>query len=278
VPIPTEQLETGDVIAFRARQGIIVTHRIIERTITDDGLFFTTKGDANPIADPQPVAAEDVIGQQRLTLPYLGYVIVWLRTLAGFAFGILLPATLIILHELRQSLAAWRALPKFRLPLRAPALGVASVVGLLIMIPFSHALLTTNEVSLLNITVGTASVFPTPTPTPLPSPTVEPTPTPSVEPSPTPPPAGGPPEGACDIEVNADFSNTNTGPGSTNKNSLGVDTDCTHTETNEATVENTFDIDVNTGGNTQNNNTVGGDVTSGSVTLDLNVTNHVNGH
>jgi len=61
---PADQLEVGDVITFRSEEpdvyGKLVTHRIIE--VNPDGTF-TTKGDANKVADRRAVRSDQIYGR-----------------------------------------------------------------------------------------------------------------------------------------------------------------------------------------------------------------------
>ena len=64
-------LRVGDVVIF-GRDGQTIVHRIVERSAQADGtLVFTTKGDANPVADA-PVPASQVNAKLVLAVPMLG--------------------------------------------------------------------------------------------------------------------------------------------------------------------------------------------------------------
>jgi signal peptidase len=72
-------LKPGDVITF-ARYGEVVTHRI--EAIEDHpptGRVFTTRGDANPVADPERVAFDGQVGLVRYQMPLLGYFVATAR-------------------------------------------------------------------------------------------------------------------------------------------------------------------------------------------------------
>ena len=73
-----------------------ITHRIIN--ITDGG--FITKGDANEDPDQWTVKRENVIGKVTFTIPYTGYTGYFVRTPIGFILLIIIPATLLIIHEI----------------------------------------------------------------------------------------------------------------------------------------------------------------------------------
>lgn len=74
-PIEGEDVSVGEVISFKL-PGIDtpICHRVIERTETEEGLLYTTMGDANEEPDITPVRPEDVNGRAVFYLPYAGYL------------------------------------------------------------------------------------------------------------------------------------------------------------------------------------------------------------
>jgi signal peptidase len=98
--VDTETLKVGDIICFKISESATttVTHRIIN--ITEDG--FMTKGDANEDPDQWIVKKENVIGKAIFTIPYIGYLSYFIRTPIGFILLIVIPATLIIIMEIRS--------------------------------------------------------------------------------------------------------------------------------------------------------------------------------
>lgn len=97
----------GTVIAYDAGSGTVL-HRVVE---VDESGAYTTKGDANTAPDSTPVLGEEVTGQGRLVVPYLG-----LAKVAG-------PAWWVALAGLGAA-----AVPLWR---RGSGVAVAAVVGLL---------------------------------------------------------------------------------------------------------------------------------------------------
>jgi len=97
-PADPETLKIGDIICFKLSQPTSITHRIIN--ITNEG--FTTKGDANEDPDTWTVKKENVIGKAILTVPFIGYLGYFVRTPIGFILLILLPASVIIIMEIRS--------------------------------------------------------------------------------------------------------------------------------------------------------------------------------
>lgn len=252
---------TGDVITFRGLTQN-VTHRIVEVVETDGAFSYRTKGDANTNTDMHLMPHDRVIGKTSTSVPLLGYILVWLRTKIGFATLILLPATIVILQELRAMRRAWQDIrPQFSLRLATSSLAILITIMASASATFAAF---TSTATLSNNQFGTAATFPTPS--------TSPEPTPSGSPTPSPTPDGG---DECETDVDIDQSNTNTGPGSTNENSVDVDINCSKEEANTTTIENEITIDANTGGNEQTNNTAGGGIATGNVGFDIEITNIV---
>ncbi|HBN84434.1 MAG TPA: signal peptidase I [Clostridiales bacterium] len=99
--IQPEDIKTGDIVTFKttASSNTTTTHRIVE-VHDKQGLSFTTKGDANDIADPARLMPEQVIGKVRFTIPYLGYLLHFASTRLGTYLLVILPLTIIILLEI----------------------------------------------------------------------------------------------------------------------------------------------------------------------------------
>ncbi|MBR6968379.1 MAG: signal peptidase I [Ruminococcus sp.] len=76
---PYDSIEKGDIIAFRAGSGVLVTHRAAG--ITEEGIV--TKGDANNAEDLSPVTKENYIGRTIFSVPKLGYAVRSVRTKGG---------------------------------------------------------------------------------------------------------------------------------------------------------------------------------------------------
>jgi signal peptidase len=90
----------GDVITFmRGASDVPVTHRVIGVVETGDGLAFETMGDANEGPDPGLVPAANLVGVVALTIPYIGYVIQFAGTQAGFVALVLIPFGLLAATE-----------------------------------------------------------------------------------------------------------------------------------------------------------------------------------
>ena len=101
-------LRIGDVASFRDAQGAdIITHRVV--ALRDGG--FVTRGDANRSDDATLRRPADVVGRERMSLPYLGFVLYLIQR--PLVFVLLLGATggYLVLSELG---VIWRELRKLR--------------------------------------------------------------------------------------------------------------------------------------------------------------------
>ncbi len=77
-------------------------------------------------------------------------------------------------------------------------------------------------------------------------------------------------------DIQVEGRNAQTGAGSTNTNTISNTTTVDATVTNTATIDNVFDIATETGANALDRNTTVGDVTTGNVEVEGNVTNIAN--
>jgi signal peptidase len=102
--VPARTLRAGDVITFQRGGDVPTTHRIVERTRDAEGLAFRTMGDANEDPDAGVVRPAQIIGEVRLVMPYVGYVVQFANTPAGMVTLVVLPIGLLVVSE------AWRYL------------------------------------------------------------------------------------------------------------------------------------------------------------------------
>ena len=93
----------GDIITFSSPNDPdrLTTHRVVGIN-EDNGLSFITRGDANEVNDPNPVAEEQLVGRVSGSIPYLGYVFGFAQTREGLFLLIFVPGLLILLFELRK--------------------------------------------------------------------------------------------------------------------------------------------------------------------------------
>lgn len=98
------ELEVGDIITFVSSdsymKGMIITHRIVDKYVTNEGVQFKTKGDANVEADSSLVLEENVIGKVLFKIPQLGRVQFFLSSKSGWFIAILIPALAVIAYDI----------------------------------------------------------------------------------------------------------------------------------------------------------------------------------
>lgn len=90
--------DKNDVVSFKNAAEQTVTHRIadINYSVSTN---YTTKGDANNTVDSTTVLPAHVIGKVYFQLPYVGYLMNFLRTTTGFLLVVILPITIFVLLE-----------------------------------------------------------------------------------------------------------------------------------------------------------------------------------
>jgi signal peptidase len=88
-PVSPSAVSRGDIITFE-HYGQMTTHRVIAIDGSNAASpTFTTKGDANTIADPEPVHFPGQVGVYRASIPLLGYVIVYAQAYWRLALTVL---------------------------------------------------------------------------------------------------------------------------------------------------------------------------------------------
>ena len=100
-----KSLQPGDIIAFVSQNsdsfGATITHRIRERTMTEDGrlLGYVTYGTNTGTDDEALVEPDYVLGTYAGKLPRVGYFFEFLQTTPGYIICILVPFLLLILWQ-----------------------------------------------------------------------------------------------------------------------------------------------------------------------------------
>jgi signal peptidase len=106
-PIAADEVRAGDIIMFASPAGhTLTTHRVIKVGPKDDELYFTTKGDANKGADINSVAPSQIVGIIVFSVPYLGYLISFIKTPLGLVICLIVPVAVLIISEL---LSVWKS-------------------------------------------------------------------------------------------------------------------------------------------------------------------------
>lgn len=77
-----EKIETGDIVIFNKKDTKIV-HRIIDQRLMGTETRYYTKGDANQDQDDGYIEKDDIVGQVKARIPYVGYLTLWVNNLIG---------------------------------------------------------------------------------------------------------------------------------------------------------------------------------------------------
>lgn len=98
-----EDIQIGDVISYYSSKdyfnNIPITHRVIEKYNTAQGVIFRTQGDANPIPDDEFVMSGSVVGVVKTVIPQLGRVQFFLSSKGGWIVAILIPAVGVLIYD-----------------------------------------------------------------------------------------------------------------------------------------------------------------------------------
>jgi signal peptidase len=78
-----EDIKVNDIIAFKTKTGMRVTHRVID--ILPEG--FETKGDANASKDGPKITQEDYMGKTIFSIPKIGFAVKELQKPTGMIIG-----------------------------------------------------------------------------------------------------------------------------------------------------------------------------------------------
>ena len=101
--VPSDQLETGDVISFY-RQGETVTHRIKKIIVTHETRQFLTKGDANSTVDQGTVLETEIQGKVIYFLPKIGTWFLKIQQPRGLLAVMLALLALFLLNHLMEQI------------------------------------------------------------------------------------------------------------------------------------------------------------------------------
>jgi signal peptidase I len=93
-----KDLKNGDVIAFTNPRDpkSVILHRIYKIEQMSPSRIFITKGDHNIAPDRWQITQNQIKGKLLFALPYIGYLVIFLKTPFGFGIIIGLPALLLI--------------------------------------------------------------------------------------------------------------------------------------------------------------------------------------
>jgi signal peptidase len=101
--VGAEEIEVGDIIAFTDPAGngkSIVSHRVTSITQTEDGLAFTTKGDANNTEDAMAVSESDLIGTYVAAIPEAGRIALFMQSSTGIIICVIIPLFVLVGYDM----------------------------------------------------------------------------------------------------------------------------------------------------------------------------------
>ena len=62
VPKDTSEIKIGDIISYESEDGDIIIHRVVGINEDENGIYFTAKGDNNPVEDSEKIRFEQIKG------------------------------------------------------------------------------------------------------------------------------------------------------------------------------------------------------------------------
>ncbi len=98
------EYDVGQVVTYHSQitSSDLITHRIVDKHLSGGEAQFVLQGDANPTQDVQTIPASAIVGRVVFLLPWIGYLIAFLKTPVGVTLFIVIPGTLLIYEELRN--------------------------------------------------------------------------------------------------------------------------------------------------------------------------------
>jgi signal peptidase len=190
--VKPEGLKKGDVITYTSSENpeMSITHRLVEIEEKEGKTVFKTRGDANNNEDMAEVSPSEIKGKVVFSLPFLGYLSVWIKKPLGFGLLVILPALLIILSEI---LSIKKAIEKevekkYEEKEKLKEKKVTASLLILFLLGVSLLRIKPAEAYFSDVVVMGGNTFsmasdwvsPTPSPTVSPAPSITPTPAPVV--------------------------------------------------------------------------------------------------
>lgn len=96
-----EAYSPGEIITFRSseRASVPTTHRIVELAKTGGEVAYVTRGDANDTNDFTSTPHSRVLGRVVLYIPFIGYVLDFVKRPIGFLLVLGIPASILVITE-----------------------------------------------------------------------------------------------------------------------------------------------------------------------------------
>ncbi|MGE6754635.1 signal peptidase I SipW [Rossellomorea sp. NPDC071047] len=101
------RFKEGDVITFKEKENILITHRVLEVMKSGEHVMYKTKGDNNDAPDLEPVLSENVVAEYKgFTIPYIGYFMNFMNSKNG-ALMFIIPGILLLFYS---GYTIWKAI------------------------------------------------------------------------------------------------------------------------------------------------------------------------
>lgn len=98
---PQPDYKTKDIVTFKTQKPTeTITHRIVIKRQVDNQIQYLTKGDANKSKDTEILLKQNIIGKVLFSVPFVGNIVSYSKTLQGLVILIIIPATLLIYSEI----------------------------------------------------------------------------------------------------------------------------------------------------------------------------------
>lgn len=99
-----DKYKIGDIISFFSteydRDGMVVTHRVVDKKSEGNFSEYITKGDNNPVADGNVVNTNNVYGKVMFIIPKLGYIQNFLSKPKNLAICLFIPVIMVIIFDI----------------------------------------------------------------------------------------------------------------------------------------------------------------------------------
>lgn len=97
--IDSSEIAVNDIISFKTKDNIVVTHRVVEIQENNGEKAFITKGDNNSQNDEGIVTEEQVEGKYQFKINGLGNVAMFIQTPIGMLISLGIPLVLLVIAQ-----------------------------------------------------------------------------------------------------------------------------------------------------------------------------------
>jgi signal peptidase len=114
---PSATYSTGDIVTFGkdTKKDVPTTHRIVSSRAVEGVMLYTTKGDANNSPDTTEIRLSNIHGKVLFSIPYMGYIIDFVKKPLGMVVVIVIPAIYIVYDEISKIISEIKRMRKSKL-------------------------------------------------------------------------------------------------------------------------------------------------------------------